>query len=173
MNKKAELQVMETIMVVIIIVVLILVGMIFFYRYMNAGIDQDNLDYQKKVFDNSLFTFPNLAEVSCSQGGNKESCLDAYKVYGFSQAVLKKKDYYIRIYGFKNITLKIVYPQKANVLCSSSTINDCSVYNIYSNVPGNAGHSKRVKTTPVSVYLPQEKKYAIGILTITGYNIGV
>ncbi len=171
-NKKSELQIMETIMVVIIIVVMILIGMVFFYKYMVAGIDNGMKDYQKKVFDNSIYTFPQQAEVSCSKAGVKESCLDSYKMIGFSDAVLGKKSFYEGIYGYKNITLEIVYPPQSKGLCKNDKIIDCSTYTLYLNMPAEV-KGKRVKTTPVSVYLTDKKEYAIGLLTITGYNVGV
>lgn len=171
-NKKSELQIMETIMVVIIIVVMILIGMVFFYRYTMAGIDADIKNYQKSVFDNSIFTFPQQAEVSCSKAGVKESCLDSYKMIGFADAVSKKKEFYNNIYGYKNITLQIVYPKMEKGLCSRDKTAGCSTYNLYFNIPKDV-KNPRVRTTPVSVYLDDRKEYAIGLLTITGYNVGV
>lgn len=159
-------------MVVIIIVVMILIGMVFFYRYAMAGIDNDIKDYQKSVFDNSIYTFPQQAEVSCSKAGVKESCLDAYKMIGFADAVSKKKDFYNNIYGYKNITLEIVYPKMEKGLCAKDKTTGCSTYVMYLNIPKEV-KGKRIKTTPVSVYLDDKKEYAIGLLTITGYNVGV
>lgn len=162
---------METIIVVIIIIIMILVGMTFFYRYMMSSIENENKDYQKKLFDNYIFVFPQLAEVSCSKAGIKESCLDSYKMIGFFESVNKKKDFYREIYGYKNITVEIVYPKASKGLCAKDKALDCSTYALYANLP-NEVKSKRVKTTPVSVYLAAEKRYAIGVLTITGYNVG-
>lgn len=175
LNKKSELQIMETIMVVIILIVIIIAGMAFFYKYMLGSIDADNKAYKADLFSKGIYTFPQQAEITCYSNKVKESCIDAYKMIGFSDIVARNKDSYIPTYGFQNITVEIVYPlPKERVLCSKARSADCSTFVLYENIPGNEDMLKqrRVLTTPISVYFPGERKYAIGVLTITGYGIG-
>jgi hypothetical protein len=152
--------------------------MVVFYRYTMAGITDSAKLNQVKLFENTIFTFPQQGEVTCSKAGTKEaaSCIDAYKLISFSEAANSKsnKAFYQNMLGFKNITVQIVYPKPKDDekgVCTKDKLTGCSMYVLYSNVPADAENKLR-RTTPVSVYLPAEKKYAIGILTIDGYKVG-
>lgn len=165
---------METIIVIIVVLVLIVIGMGFFYKYMIAGIETDNSNYRKQLFDNSVFIFPQQAEITCSNAGDVEGCLDSFKMIGFQETVLRNKGFYRDILGFKNISVEIVYPkQEFKGVCNKNNFDKCNLFVLYSNVPQDSGSmkNKRVINTPISVYLTDKDEYAIGILRMEGYNV--
>ena len=85
------------------------------------------------------------------------------------------KDYYFDRFGNKNITIYQIYPTKINTKCSPSNINNCGVWDVYSNVPKKF-QRKNVRTIPVSLYFPcvgscEKDTYGIGLMVVEDYYV--
>jgi hypothetical protein len=175
MKKKGELQTMETIMVVFILVVMILIGLVFFYKFTQSSIEGDYEDNQLIRFKAMMATFPEVGEIKCSINGNVDNCVDAYKMISVAtlyRANPNYKNYLIERYGFMDITVGLVYPYESDENCTSQRLEGCGVWKVYSHVPAEY-ERRNIVSTPISVYLPEEATYGIGVMNITRYTVNV
>ncbi len=171
LNKKGELQTQETILVVFIFIILIVFGLIFFYRVQSASIADDFNNFQLEKLTVDFITLGDLPEFSCSKAGIKESCIDTTKLVTFSRLMNNQdyKDYYFERFGYKNVTIYQVYPNKNNNKCTTS-ISDCGVFEVYNRKPTKVD-TKIVRDTPVSLYFPDTDQYTIGMMVVEAYNV--
>lgn len=177
LDKKAQLQIQETILVVFIFIVLIMLGLIFFYRVQSGSIAQEFHEFQVSQLGVDFVTIGDLAEFSCSKAGIRESCIDSGKLVIFS--VLSKvttesydyEEYYFERFGYKNITIFEVYPGDSREKCTINNVGaECGVWEVYVNKPDKI-KSKRIFDTPVSLYFPERDEYGIGLLVVEAYNV--
>jgi len=168
--KKGQLQINETIIIVFVFVIIILAGLMVFYRFTMAGIKTDSDNNQIMRYKAMAATFSEIPEIKCSMQGLSESCVDSYKMIIFGKLTELNKDYYISRFGFKEISLKLVYPQQINGTCSITNINNCGAWNLYSHVP-NKYDKKLIVTTPTLVYFPEKDDYGIAMVSIANYVV--
>ena len=141
-----------------------------FYRFTLAGIRVDSENNDIMRFKAMAATFPEIPEIKCSMQGISESCVDSYRMIILRKLTELNKDYYISRFGFKDITLTLVYPAKNNKTCDIANTDDCGVWNIYSHVPVQYD-KKLVVTTPVLVYSPKTDSYGVGVVSINNYVV--
>lgn len=164
MNKKGELEIQETMIVVLIFVVLIIGGMVFYYKYEMANIQEGYMENTNLRFNALRSTFSDISEIKCSVHGQSEDCVDVYKVMIFNS--LSKN--YLERYGFMEISIREIYPNQNEEVCSLSQKEGCGVWFVYSHIPEKYDGLKVLKT-PVSLYFPSEDDYGIGELVIKKY----
>lgn len=171
-DRRGQLQIQETILTVFIFIVLIMFGLIFFYRVQSATIADDFNKFQKDKLSVDFVTLGDLPEFSCSAAGTKESCIDTAKLVVFMNLNNTKeyRDYYFDRFGYKNITIREVYPSNSSVSCSIGHPTDCGSWEIYLRKPSKI-KSKLVVDTPVSLYFPEKDSYGIGIMRVEAYNV--
>lgn len=175
-SKLGQMQIQETILAVFIFIVLIVFGLVFFYRVQSASIADDfnKFQFEREAID--FITISDLPEFSCSKAGVRENCVDVIKIIAFMSLSNGKgvyKDYYFERFGYKNITIQQIYPNKINKKCSSNNINDCGVWDVYSNIP-QKWQRKNVRSIPVSLYFPcvddcNRDTYSIGLMVVEEY----
>lgn len=166
MNKKAQLQIQETILVIFIFILIVGIGLIVFYKSNEASIktiqDNDKLTY----FYSMIGTFPSLPEIKCSYLSDDKECIDVSKLIAF-----KNKGFF----GFSNITIYTIYPEKSNKECTIDLLNkgiDCGTFLIYNSIPPKCKTEfceKKVIYTAVSLYYPDRDAYELGRLVIEVY----
>lgn len=171
-GKMGQLQIQETILTVFIFIVLIMFGLIFFYRVQSASITDSFNEFQREKLSVDFITLGDLPEFSCSAAGTKESCIDTAKLVVFMSlnSTQENRDYYFDRFGYKNITIREVYPSNDSDKCTINMVSDCGVWEIYTKKP-NKVKSKLVIDTPVSLFFPVENKYGIGIMRVEAYNV--
>ncbi len=172
-SKRGQLQIQETIITIFIFIVLIVFGMIFFYEVQSASIQRDFVKFQDDKLSVDFITLGDLPEFSCSKLGVKESCIDTAKLIAFMNMnkIERYGDYYFTRFSYKNITIRQIYPSKNPNKCSSSRLNDCGFWEIYSKIPSQGSKTKLIRDTPVSLYFPSTDSYGIGILTVEAYDV--
>jgi hypothetical protein len=151
--KKGQVQITETLLVLVVFTVLLLIALIVFYKFNITSITSDMNRYEDIKFRYLISTIPSMSEFRCSNLGNDQECIDLDKIIIFKDIGVD----YTNIFGFKNITLNIIYPSEDNV------------YNIYTNKPKVTKTIKRISTF-VSVYDSSQDKYKIGKLVIEAYS---
>ena len=174
-NKKSQLQMHETIIVLFIFILLVGMGLIAFNKYMSAKTEEMKQRDLLTEFSFSIGTIPSMAEFQCSKFANPEDgCMDMLKILAFKTLDLESK-YNL---GFKNITLFIIYPEldeeAKNTECTFRLLKqgkDCGYVNIYSNVP-RYYTGKHVTSTAVLVKFPSQDgvAYKLGKLVIEQYT---
>lgn len=184
MSKRGQLQIQETIITVFIFIVLIMFGMIFFYRVQSSSIEKDFLKFQNDKLSVDFITLGDLPEFSCSKLGIKEDCIDTVKLISFINVnnIPLYKSYYFTKFGYKNITIRQIYPKidgqagqgtnvATSVFCNSSKLTDCNSWQVYLKLPVGKPKTKLIRDTPVSLYFPDKDQYGIGVLTVEAYDI--
>lgn len=169
MNKKGQMEVQETILVVVVFLIILIFGLVLFSKFTEQGILNEYLKNEKIRFEAMITTFPLMPELRCSFLSQEASCIDSYKLLGFK--IMSKgayKDYYRPILGNLNITVYNVYPERNSEVCELATINDCGVWDLYENKPKKY-KAKYVVRSPVSLYYPDKDAYGIGELVIEWY----
>ncbi|MEK6834983.1 MAG: hypothetical protein AABX61_01835 [Nanoarchaeota archaeon] len=156
--KKAEVQMQETIMVIFIVTIIIALGLFVFYRYNANAIDQIKLEYEQIKAYSLLATLPNNPQLQYTSQGNPENALDTLKLLNVNL------DYI----GFKEITIKQIYPETENKTCSTLNYPNCNLYKIYSKLPTKV-NNVNIITTPVSLYFPLTKESKAAVLEIKWY----
>lgn len=167
--KKGQVQVQETILVLFIFIVILVIGLIFFYKYNAQSLRDSVFEVEQNKFNGMLSTFPQNPEIRCSYLGEDISCIDSYKLLGFMDIVGKESGYYKKKFGFKNITIYSVYPNKNPIKCDFNNIENCGVWKLYLNKPQDYNKVLIIKT-PISLYFPNKDDYAIGEMVIEWYT---
>ena len=117
-NRKAQMQMMETIGVIFIFFILVLFGSIFYFKFQEISFQntQEKLlaQHAMDVTLTSLY-FP---EIQCSRGvaEAEDNCVDLTKVRALTEVIQKNPryvtDYYFNIFGYANISVEMIYPRE-------------------------------------------------------------
>ena len=115
MNKKGQLQIQETILVIFIFTLIIGLSLVVFYKFNINSIKEDTLEYEEYKFKQLIDVIPNMPELKLSEIGiESEWCIDLLKAKAFSEL----QDNYD--FGYKkigDIDLKlIVCPSSCNLI---------------------------------------------------------
>ena len=168
--KKGELQTQETILAVFIFTIIIIIGMVVFFRFQENSLNANAAEFRLEQFGNKIVALAETPELVYTEAGIKKNAVDTLKLIAFQNLVQRKKKYYTDKLGYMNITITQVYPTKNKNKCSVNRISDCSVWEIYNNVPKDGINSRIRRETPVSLYFPETGKYSIGVLSAEVYN---
>ena len=166
MYSKGQLEINETILVLIVLSILAIAGVVIFHRYMLSGIEATSLEYKRQSFNNLLNYVPNMPELKCSSQNIQEECIDLLKMISFSNHQAS----YISKFGYKTITIKLVYPEKKEKLCQqediqSSSFPDCNKIIIYERKLDNFKASEKI-ASPVAVYNPLDNSYLLALMEV-------
>ncbi len=156
--KLGQLEINETILVIFVFTILVFIGMIFFNRYMQASIEKEKQDYERSKTLNLLEAITSMPELKCSSQGVERECLDSLNLL-----VFRKNGF-----GFRKVSIAVVYPEQLNRPCSSTTYPACNEFLLYDNKPSLIIGEERI-SSPVSIYYPLEGVHKIGIINITRY----
>ena len=168
--KKAQVQHMETIFVLFILVVIIFIGIIFFFQFFNKSLGEKQerfTDIDATILTDSIVSMP---EFTC---GKTSNCMDIFKIFAFQELDLESDPYYKKLFGNKEITLELIYPEP-NTPTSTSLIpcslplpsdpKDCNQFTIFT--PQNKPGLPKILESPAQIYYPKEDIRAIGVLRI-------
>ncbi len=164
--KHAQLEINETILVIIIFSILAIAGLAVFHRYNTESIKSSILDSQRLAFYSSLNQIPNMPELKCSSQNIQDECIDLFKA--FSLASLNQK--YFSRFGYRTITLMIIYPRLPEKECTESLFSlrdfpNCNKLIIYDRKPASYKSIEKI-STPVAVYNPLTNEYMLGLLLL-------
>ena len=160
--KKGQLQIQETILVVFIFIIIIVVGMTLFFRFQDNSLNQEITKFKLYSLENKMLSLPDSSEFVYTEDGIKKPAVDIFKLVAFKNVE--------NSFGYVNITVIKLYPEKNNKECNKNKVNDCGVWNVYNKIP-KIVNSKIRQETPVSLYNPETKEYSIGVLSVEAYNI--
>ena len=91
MEKKAQLEIHETILVIFIFIILLLVGITFFYRFSLQSIENIKEEHETAKFNELVSVIPNMAEIKCSHLTKESKCIDVIKLSSFVETSKKYK----------------------------------------------------------------------------------
>ncbi|MGE0793151.1 MAG: hypothetical protein AB7V77_03170 [Candidatus Woesearchaeota archaeon] len=173
-NKKAQLQMGETILVVIFIILLIVLAFVFMVDKEERSINEE----QSEFFELDAVTMgklvTNIPEIIYYPSGVKqESCFDIAKLTAFEKMLNENpeisREYYFEKLGNVNITITQIYPK----LTEEEIQNNQGKWEIYINnfdVGETAISLGNPMMIPVSLYEPVYDRYYFGVMEITLYK---
>jgi len=114
-NKKGQLHLTETIAVLFIFFVLIVFGLIFYFKYQQYSLkeEQEQLVISNAIRTTSKVLF--LPELQCSKGAAEpeDNCIDLMKVRHVAEVFDRHlTDYYYPIFGYSKIVINQIYPEQ-------------------------------------------------------------
>ena len=162
-NKKAQLQMGETIFVVFIIIIVIILAVVVYSKIHEGEIK----DHQKELRNEQIVSLAHRlsawSELECSVAEQKEfDCFDTTKLEIFSEFIKSKSqedpfafEYYHDLLRDSKIVVREIYPFYAEWV-------------LYEN----KGQTKTVDRVivPVSLYDPFNKNYAFGMMELYVYE---
>jgi hypothetical protein len=112
-NKKGQVNMLETIGVIFIFFVLVLFALIFYFKFQEVSFEQDQLELAGlRAIDTTLVTLF-LPELQCTRGRAEtiDNCVDLTKIDSVIETINNyKNDYYFHMFSFSKITVHEVYP---------------------------------------------------------------
>lgn len=153
MNKKAQIQIGETVAVLFVFFILIIIGFIFYVGVIKGNIESEKEELSQirsiGVAQRVMF----LPEIQCSEDNIIiDNCIDILKLE-FAQNTMKENElYYYDLLEFSNVNIAQIYPEEAE-------------WNIYSRKPENL-NGKFVTNVPISLYDPITRRHGFGVLNI-------
>lgn len=155
-NKKGQLEMGITLMVIIIFMVILIASLILYFRFTYTQIEEDKSGILDQRYNSLLNVIIGLPEFRCSKAGIESECIDASKLSKFEDVARENNEYYQTIFGDTEEIWIEVIPE-----------NDYYNQNRYS-IYGQPNGKGVIYSVPVSLYYPDYKKYKIGILKIKG-----
>lgn len=158
MNKKAQIQIGETIAVLFVFFILIIVGFIFYVKVIkgNIALAKEESSQLRSVGIAQRVMF--LPEIQCSEDNIIiDNCVDILKLEAAKDIISKNQIYYYDLLEFGEMNVTQIYPTPSSA--------DEGKWNIYSRKIGNFTN-KFVTNVPISLYDANSRKHKFGILTI-------
>ncbi len=154
MNKKAQIQIGETIAVLFVFFILIIIGFIFYVRVIKGNIEseKEEVSQLKSVGIAQRVMF--LPELQCSEDIVEEitNCIDILKLEAAQNIISTNEIGYYDLFEFSEVNIAQIYPTKDE-------------WNIYSRTTQDF-KNKFVTNVPISLYDPTTRKHSFGVLTI-------
>ena len=157
--KKAELQMQESILAIFIVTIIIGLALFTFYQLQLRSINNYKLELEQNRDLILISTLVNKPELSYSYLGSEENALDTIKLLDNNLVNL----------GFKEITIKQVYPNQNNIQCTKQNYPDCNSYLIYNKKPSKVTNTQII-SLPISLYFPYTQEYHAGIIELKSYS---
>jgi hypothetical protein len=160
-NKKSQIHMAESIVVIVIVIVIIILGIVFWRNLEKEDIKEKARQFSDMNAIDLLNTISAMPEFQCSiREVTDTSCVDEMKLKAFTETDVGESAYYAELFSSAKISLNVVYPESAQG----------ETYPIYdSGEPLNyRGHD--IFLIPASLYDPVEKGYKFAILNITKYR---
>tara|TARA_Y100000310_G_scaffold345815_1_gene470410 strand:- start:25600 stop:26142 length:543 start_codon:yes stop_codon:yes gene_type:complete len=168
-SSKAQIGMIEMIMVLLVVFIIIGLVMIIYYNFFRQNIEDTKQELSLQEANILLASITSRPEFQCSFRGNTRECIDMSKVTSLSISINKNIKYYADIFKSKTIKIELLYPKDENGLCDQSKYNkkeypdNCNLWTIYDNVKGE---NKAITSTPISLYFPSSKEFRVGKLIV-------
>jgi hypothetical protein len=142
LNRKGQIGIQETMLVIFIFFIILIIGMILFFRFSITSAEAEIEEYNEFKFKQLIDVVPNMPELKYSRFGIEDVwCIDLLKARAFSE-ISERYDF-----GFKRITIN-----------SSETII------LYDN-PSRRGEIRKVNS-PVCLYDSRVGRFGLANLIV-------
>ncbi len=157
MSTKSQVQMIETIAVLIVFFFLLVVGMAVYFQLQKASFKRELRGAQEQESLQLVQRALYLPELDCSFVSiQKENCFDAYKLDLFAQMLKQESVFfdYFPVFGYSEITVKSIYPEKSEKILYSNRLEDRDVI---------------ASQSPVLIYDAASSSYSFGIVEVKLY----
>ena len=162
MNKKAQIQIGETIAVLFVFFILIVIGFIFYAKVMKGSIESEKEEFSqlKSIAIAQRVMF--LPELQCSEDNIiRDNCIDILKLEAAQNMMGASANqlYYYDLLEISDVNITQIYPNQQRWSIYSRKRDYLEAQRIM-DAP------KYVTNVPISLYNPTAKRFGFGILTI-------
>lgn len=158
-NKKAQIEMGETIAVIIIVTIMIFFGLAFYTKIKTLDLKDQTDKFNQFDAVKLANIVSNMPEILCSKQQVIDiNCVDKYKLLALNQSIADDEAffYYRSILQNSRISVEQLYPDKIN-------------YSLYENNM-TANQSIETISIPVNIYDPITRKNAFGVLKVEAYS---
>tara|TARA_Y100000310_G_C20546348_1_gene745777 strand:- start:591 stop:1067 length:477 start_codon:yes stop_codon:yes gene_type:complete len=153
MQKKAQSQMFETIVVLFIFFILIILGLVFYAKVFKGNIE---LQKEESIQLNSIEIAQrasSLPELQCSEDNIvSDNCIDLLKLKAASEIIPENEIFYYDRLLFSKITISKIYPEEKEWLLYDHSLEDFS--------------NKIVTNIPISLFDPVDNKNSFGVMSV-------
>ena len=168
-SKKAQVGMLELLMVMVIIGIIIAIGIYFYYTAFLKDVKEKGNKLSIQEQEVLLGMAGKLPEIQCSIDTRTENCIDTSKLASAKDVISLNKKYYTDMLGFNSISVELEYPDKNKNECTENNYPDCGIFKIYENKPKNLEKSIKASVL-ISLYYPGDKSYKVGRLVLEAYR---
>ena len=163
MQKKSQIQMLETIAVLYIFFVLFFIGFVFYTQVIKGSIEaQKDENFQLKAIEIAQRA-SSLPELQCSEDNIvSDNCIDLIKLKTASKVILDNYIYYYDRLLFSKIKVTRVYP------IDPTDLPENNEWTLYNN-PLDDFSNKLVTNIPISILDPVENEKYFGVMTVELY----
>lgn len=169
MKRKAQMQMMETFMVLLVFFILLAIGIYYYFQFSAKNIEETGQEVAILSGTTLLSVVSSMPELQCSIRAREEGgCLDAAKMTIAVEKGLFSTEDYKPLFDKKRVYVNTTYPKEAFIS------NKC-LDNLAYKTPGcglwilkdyQFKKGKRAVSTPVSIYYPDKGQFMAGKLVI-------
>ena len=156
-NKKAQIQIFETIAVLVVFFILLGIGFIFYTKVIKSNIESDTAEISQSKSVSIAQRVMFLPEIQCSEDNvPKEDCIDTLKLDSAISVINKPENslYYYDLFEFSDISIKEIYPSSGVAI------------QLYSKI--TTDYKNKFQTNaPVTLYDPKTKINKFVVISIT------
>ncbi|HLC60948.1 MAG TPA: hypothetical protein VJJ52_05980 [Candidatus Nanoarchaeia archaeon] len=156
-NRKAQIQIFETIAVLVVFFMLLGIGFIFYTKVISSNIESDTAEISQSKSISIAQRVMFLPEIQCSEDSvPKENCIDTLKLDSAISVINKPENslYYYDLFEFSDISIKEIYPSSGAAI------------QLYSKF--TTDYKNKFQTNiPVALYDPKTKINKFGLISIT------
>ena len=150
MDKKSQIQSMETIAIVFVFFIFVFIGIMFYMNVARSNISERIDEYKELSKIQVVQVVSSLPELQCSQDNIVEpNCLDWMKVEEATDIVTDAD--YFDLFGFSRITIKQVFPYTYE-------------YVFYDRLKED--EDKLASYFPISLFDAKTQDYSFGVLVV-------
>lgn len=155
MNKKSQVQMMETLAVLLVFFILVILGIVFYSRVLSGSIEtqkEEGIQLSAVKVAQRASTLP---ELQCSNDNIvSDNCIDIVKLEAASDILRQNEAYYYDRFLFSNIKISEVYPENKEWKFYERPL----AYGEFSN--------KIVTNIPISLFDPINNKNSFGVMNV-------
>ncbi len=152
MERKAQIQILETIAVLFIFFILIALGFIFYTKIFKSNLETEKEEFSQAKSVNIAQRAMFMPELQCSDDNIvKENCIDILKLQSAKQ-IIEDNIIYYDLLEFSDISIIQIYPNPEE-------------WKLYSRTTGDF-RNNFTTNVPISLFNPITKEHGFGILTI-------
>jgi|SaaInlLV_10m_DNA_2_1039722.scaffolds.fasta_scaffold00029_8 hypothetical protein len=169
-NRKSQLKIGESILVLMIFFILLVLGLIF-YAKIQVHLNEEEKDkYQAKRIIDMALAVKFLPELQCSTQATEEfDCIDLAKLESFEKVVgenLLYQRYYAQLFPNAKIIINQSFSPRGEALSESGKI---LIDNVYELDPTKRA-SLTILSLPVTLYDPIMDINSFGFITLEAYS---
>jgi|TARA_Y100000310_G_C20599148_1_gene772073 hypothetical protein len=154
--KRGQVQLQTSILVVFVFLILVMGGMIIYFQIESRNIEAIKYRNIQNEFDYMISSVPSSPELGCSKMGVSEECINVDNARAFRDSDSSSKEMYQDLYGYKKFVLNYTFGEE-------------EIIEMYDYQPSSYGGIRKI-VSPVSVYIPRNDSYIIGMFEVYMYE---